>query len=701
MGRRVPLHRQNTSKISRSNAPLFTKSKEDRIDPLRGLFGLSTANGFALAAFTWLLLYDWAFWWFISGTPVLTYTLLLGASRGVRVLPALPLWSILLMIYAIYSVCVTSWLLFRVYSVLLYILLFIAALFQFGNFASAIRRILRRVLRELQFVNDQIALFDIPALEIDTEVDGLMVVRGLTLSLTRLTIIVHEVEVAVKLSDDLELALSVEKVTVKLFRSVSVGAVFGNLKGGEHEMTFGRLHESTKDEEGNALMHTDSSILQTARAGVERFDSRSSMVTMTAHMTNGHSFTDSSLRTAAHSVHTLSPDDSHAREQYLSTIRWIEESSAIMKARKLVERLDRSDHGHHKLEHGEDGTESVELKAAICTALHAKASIAHPPSRSIRVTTLQTLLPRKVREILHRCPMLLRLLVNPLAYFHPVHIESITVAASGKWVQSVLDSELFKDYTSNDLTLRRLYRNISQWIDDANFVVHLGQFEGVAQVPFITTYDIICQLLINDLIVFRTLPKQLDLNQVVRLGGADAQFFIPYHLMPHHEHIIPDPPSVEAQISLQREIDEADDGKPKRIQRERELRQIEKDESNVSMSVHAKLPVVLDQELLNFIMALVKATQVIEVVKAPGIADKEVHGLRDIADGLGQSMTNGMKKMAIEGLMNDQWIAKMVGKITRKLEKSHGDIGYTGDIPVQLKDYRPTKPEREPSKLLP
>ena len=42
----------------------------------------------------------------------------------------------------------------------------------------------------------------------------------------------------------------------------------------------------------------------------------------------------------------------------------------------------------------------------------------------------------------------------------------------------------------------------------------------------------------------------------------------------------------------------------------------------------------------------------------------------------------------------------MVGKITKKLETAHGDVGYAGAIPVSLKPYREAAVPGE-TKLLP
>jgi hypothetical protein len=46
-----------------------------------------------------------------------------------------------------------------------------------------------------------------------------------------------------------------------------------------------------------------------------------------------------------------------------------------------------------------------------------------------------------------------------------------------------------------------------------------------------------------------------------------------------------------------------------------------------------------------------------------------------------------MKKAVVDGIVNDQWIAKMVGKIAKKLEMAQGEIGWAGDIPLRLGIY--------------
>ena len=47
-----------------------------------------------------------------------------------------------------------------------------------------------------------------------------------------------------------------------------------------------------------------------------------------------------------------------------------------------------------------------------------------------------------------------------------------------------------------------------------------------------------------------------------------------------------------------------------------------------------------------------------------------------------------MKKVVVGGMINDRWIAKIVGKIAAKLEQAQGDLGYSGSIHIPLAPYR-------------
>jgi hypothetical protein len=664
---------------------------------------------FAILTAVLSLLYSWPRRWLVSGAPLLQLLVLLGDRQGYRVLPSLHLWPFFTTLHLTYAICSTSWLLYWVFMAICYPACFLVCLFQFEIMGDIARKNLRRVLKQLHFIEDKIAFFDIPALEIDTEVDGLMVLRGITFSLSTLSFVVHGVEVGIKLSDDMELAIQTETVKVKLFRGIEIGDCFANLKGGQYEMTFGSLEGSTRDIDGDAVFVEATPLL---KAASKEGDTRSlksvksvevENVKMLDQLTDGSPPEDGSAEEGLKSIKTMSPDSEEASGRYRMTLEFIEETNSIHDARQFVKQATRN---QKKIF---DETDTNAVRAAICSQLHPKPSVPHPPQRSIKVTTLQNLSPPYVRRFLHRLPMLLRLLLNPLSYFHPVHISSITATASGRWIDSMLVENIFQDYALQDNEIASLKRRISSWLSDANFAVSLAGITGIASVPFLPTYDIQCQLGFNDVMSYRALPAHLELKQVIRLGGADATFIVPSFLLPHHEHLLPAIPSEKDEQKLETKVDEAD-GLPKEVQAKHELKQAKKDETNVKLSVHARLPACFDQELLDFIAALVKATKVVEMEKDKEAAREESE--RDEEDGgkkiLGfgrrvkGGLKDGVKRTVVGGVVNDRWIARMVGKVTKRLETARGEVGYSGDLPVGLEVYRNAGWEkREGEKLLP
>jgi hypothetical protein len=79
--------------------------------------------------------------------------------------------------------------------------------------------------------------------------------------------------------------------------------------------------------------------------------------------------------------------------------------------------------------------------------------------------------------------------------------------------------------------------------------------------------------------------------------------------------------------------------------------------------------------------------------------DKEIHGFREFTKAVKTDLNDKMRRVAVDAAANDKWIAKLVGKVTKKLETMQGDIGYSGDLPVALDVYR--KKAEPGSKLMP
>ena len=416
------------------------------------------------------------------------------------------------------------------------------------------------MLKELHFINDKIAFFDIPALEIDTEVDGLMVLQGITFSLSTLSFTVYGVEVGIKMSNDMELAIQTEKLTVALFRNIDIRDCFASVKGGQYEMTFGSIAGDTHDDDGDAVFVEDTALLKAAsREGSAR---ELPTTKMTKALTDDNVPDDASIGSGLISIERLSLNNEEAARRYRNALQFIEETSSIQEARAHIQKLsNKSNESNGK---NFDNTDANALRAAICLEVYQKPSVPHPPRRSIKVTTLKKGLPPPARKLLHRLPMLLRLLLNFLSYFHPVKISSITATASGRWINVMLAKELFKDYGEHDTEIRGLKERISFWLANANFAVELGGVTGQAQVPILLSYDIMCQLDFEDAMAYRALPKEANLNQIIHLGGADATFTVPTFLLLHHEHILPLILLKEDKHGLESNVNDAN-SKPKKV----------------------------------------------------------------------------------------------------------------------------------------
>lgn len=119
------------------------------------------------------------------------------------------------------------------------------------------------------FIQDTIGLFDLPALEIDTDTIGLLVVRGLTFSWSTLTATAYGIEVGVKLSEDMELAIQTDKVVIKLFRKIKIGDVYANVKGRD-EMSFGAIQSwpNPRDMDRDQFVATNTPILKAALVSI-------------------------------------------------------------------------------------------------------------------------------------------------------------------------------------------------------------------------------------------------------------------------------------------------------------------------------------------------------------------------------------------------------------------------------------------------
>ncbi len=744
----LPLHGAPTTATMKRKPVPSTHSSATALAP--GSKGMSKVvpNAFLTGTIITALSLSWSARWIISGTPILVYLILLGEAYGHRILPFAPIWAICTAVNLVYAVCCTSWLLYWVFWACCWPAIFIVSLFQFNVPGRLVRRALRKtVLRELHFINDQIAFFNLPALEIDTEVKGLFVVRGVTFSLSTLTLIAHGVEAGIKLSDDVELAIQTDRVVVPLFREITVDDVYANVKGGEWEVTFGDVAYGTPEPDHDpSVIVTDTAILRAA--SIARQGSiKESPLQIVNDLTAGEIPAEAGdTKSAFAATKTLSPNESNAHEKYQELVCEIEETSAITVAKKALKeaaqllKIPSGDEDGKQKEQKDgclDTDNPEEMRAAICTKIHSGPSIPHPPTRSIRVSTLRKSSYPEINKFFRRFPFFYRLMLVPICYFHPVKFRSITAAGSGKWFVSLMRQYFFKHYSTSDAEIRRLESRISSWCGDADFAVELGEMNSSASFPLNTNYDIKCYFKVSDIMAYRALPDAVELKQVVRLGGGDATLTVPVFLFPHHEHIFPAKATEYEIMEMEQLIVEAE-GTPKAVQIAQDLEKLKRDEASMHVSAHGHLPAFLHQDLLNFTAAIVKATKVIEsdkdfeeakvlreLKRISANADSEASSIAsgasnstDVTQTTLNNTTNnpddrgfkgflkkvdsgfkeagnktivGMRKAGhstVSAMANDRWIARLVGKATRKLENAQGEIGYSTQVPISLEKYR-------------
>lgn len=170
------------------------QSKNSRHTHPRHAPSLSAVIMAASASAVLLASVSWSRRWFLSGAAIETFVIILGHGNDHRIFASIPLWTVLATLNLVYAVCSTSWLLYGIFAAACYPWILITCLFQFAQAADLARRALRKTLGELHFTRDKIAFFNLPALEIDVDVYGLLVLRGVTISLSTLTIVVHGIE---------------------------------------------------------------------------------------------------------------------------------------------------------------------------------------------------------------------------------------------------------------------------------------------------------------------------------------------------------------------------------------------------------------------------------------------------------------------------------------------------------------------------
>lgn len=168
----IPRHRPSTTSQSQhgrkqDSGSLAWRSRKDV--PLTLLFISGLLLGFLTHP-------KWTNKWVWSGAAIETALIIISA-QGSSIRLRLAFLNLAFLVFS------SSWVLLPFFSTACYGIAVVQCITSFPIVSSGSRRLLRKALPSVCFFEDKIAVFDIPALQIDTEVNGLFVVRGLTISL--------------------------------------------------------------------------------------------------------------------------------------------------------------------------------------------------------------------------------------------------------------------------------------------------------------------------------------------------------------------------------------------------------------------------------------------------------------------------------------------------------------------------------------
>lgn len=246
------------------------------------------------------------------------------------------------------------------------------------------------------------------------------------------------------------------------------------------------------------------------------------------------------------------------------------------------------------------------IRAATCEKLENAPSVPHRSTRSIKSSTLLDFVPLWVRRLSSRTPFLLRLVLMPLSYLHPIKIASVSVSASGSWMAGVMQDGVYSVYDEGRDDIKQLEQTISDWMNNASFCVDLTQIRSFVQISARASQDMGIVLRCASSMVMRIEPSTNKVAPAMSLDGADATFNIPVFFLPSHEHLIPPRSSAKTDLERSAAIEKlygqtdgtsaTDHAFTKAV-----------DQSEVGFSAHLSFPAVLDRAMVDFFTDLIES----------------------------------------------------------------------------------------------
>ncbi|KAF3922739.1 hypothetical protein ABW21_db0207518 [Orbilia brochopaga] len=715
--------------------PTAILNRQSFTNSIETFFGLSAPHFFlAFCIYTLFAFPEWSTRWFLSGIPLLCFLILIGAQPSdlLDTAPSqrLPHVAVVILVHLILS---TSWLAYYLLAILTWPVVVVLSIANSVILQGLFRRFIKRIGRDLHYFQDKIACFDLPALDIDVHILGMMVIEGATFTLSTLTIEAHSIEVALKVDDGLEICFRTEKAVARLGRSVEIGDVYITLKT---EMdtgpgsTFATRRCNTVDMMGEIGRQPEHLHPRSLGDAIEQVKD----------------VTDTQF---------LDEDEEAAIQAYRARVQHIHDNTTIHTTRKRL--ICSTGEKYNKFT-------AKEKKAMLASALQTATSITHPPTWSIAVSHLKARTPAWLHEFNNRFPLAQRTLLNIIAHLHPVKCNAVIGNITGRFASGMLERAVFKHYKAENREISKLASRVQTWLETGNFVVQFSKINGEAQVPTIRGYDIVAAIKTSTVQVFKVLVSSettdplLDdddavsvdsaasvasshsgksgvsvtikdkagikleedkgISEVARINGVSTRVEVPSLLLPHHEYLFPPPPGIDkkgkgsprglekvaSDLAVHPHEDdrlEDDDLSDDFDGRHAAALPCEngerRDEVVVLATILASLPAQFNSTILHFATALLKASKLIEIEKGVNGAPPSLSLDEEDSESpfprsrslsrMGTKISASMKR-TVTGAVDDAWIARLVGRLMGKIEGLKGEIGYKMPISVDLHPRR-------------
>ncbi|EPS44801.1 hypothetical protein H072_1203 [Dactylellina haptotyla CBS 200.50] len=710
------------SASSKSSDGLF--GRKFYSDPIEAFFGLSTPYFFLIfSTYTLTAFPEWSLRWWLSGIPLLCFLILLGAHKSElpNTHPAqrLPYIAAILFIHLILS---TSWLAYYILAVLTWPFVAILAIANYTVLQGIVRKSMREMGRDMHYFQDKIACFDLPALDIDVRANGMMVIEGATFTLSTLTLEAHGIEVALQVDDGLEVCFRTEKAIARFGRCVEIGDVYITLKT-EMDTGPGSIFAMRRS-------NTIDTMLESHRPEQLHPKSLSDAIEQVKDVTE---------------TQYPDEDEEHAIRSYTERVNHIHENTAIHTARKRLSSLGEKYSRFTAKEKKAMIASALQTAASITHPPTWSIAVSHLKARTppwihefnnrfpmIQRTMLNVIAhlhPVKCNGVVGNVTGLFASGMLERAVFKHYKNENREISKLASRVQTWLETGNFVCQFSKINGVAQVPSTVSYDIIASIKTSTVQVFKVLVapeiSEPLLDEDDTVSvdsaasnasaksgvSVTIKDKVGIKQ-EEDKGISEVARINGVSSTVEVPSLLLPHHEYLFPAPPASKTPGSRSLEkvaedvtvhFDEDDRLEDDVLSDDFDGRKAAaglvedegKDEVMVIATVLASLPAQFNSTILHFATALLKASKLIEIEKEvegkdAAVTDDDDPSMVIRSRSLGRvgSKISKTMKRTFTGVVDDAWIAKLMGRLVGKVEGLKGEVGYKMPIPVDLKPRR-------------